>query len=130
MEKIFIKPIEENKFGYGAFFGEAPPDNENAYLEVTQEILDGLNAHTLCWQDGQVLPYTKTAEEIAQEEAQCNQREIQGEIFALKMKLRESDYKAIKFAEGELTTEEYAPVKAERKAWREKINELELLLTE
>lgn len=43
----------------------------------------------------------------------------------LKAKLAESDYKAIKYAEGELTEEEYAPIREERRAWRAEINRLE-----
>ena len=35
-------------------------------------------------------------------------------IEILKCKLNDSDYKAIKYAEGILTEEEYAPIKAER----------------
>ena len=50
---------------------------------------------------------------------------IQGEINALKQLLTNSDYKAIKFAEGELSAEEFAPTLKQRKAWRERINELE-----
>ena len=47
------------------------------------------------------------------------------EIDGLKALLMESDYKALKYAEGWLTAEEYAPIKAERQQWRERINELE-----
>lgn len=47
------------------------------------------------------------------------------EIDGLKALLLESDYKALKYAEGWLTEEEYAPIKAERQQWRERINELE-----
>lgn len=46
-------------------------------------------------------------------------------IPKLKQLLAETDYKAIKFAEGELSAEEYEPVKQQRRAWREEINELE-----
>ena len=46
-------------------------------------------------------------------------------IVELKQKLAETDYKAIKYAEGELSVEEYAETKAQRKAWREEINKLE-----
>lgn len=45
-------------------------------------------------------------------------------INELKMFLAETDYKAIKYAEGELSEEEYAPIKAQRRAWREEINQL------
>lgn len=47
------------------------------------------------------------------------------QIELLKCKLKDSDYKAIKYAEGILTEEEYAPIKAERQALREEINRLE-----
>ena len=46
-------------------------------------------------------------------------------IIELKQKLKETDYKAIKYAEGELSVEEYAETKAQRRAWREEINKLE-----
>ena len=47
------------------------------------------------------------------------------EIEELKTKLQDTDYQAIKYAEGQISEEEYAPIKAERQAWRNKINELE-----
>ena len=46
-------------------------------------------------------------------------------IFELKMQLYKTDYQAIKYAEGLISEEEYAPIKAQRQAWRDKINELE-----
>lgn len=46
-------------------------------------------------------------------------------IEILKFKLQKTDYKAIKYAEGLLTEEEYAPIKAERQAMRDEINRLE-----
>lgn len=46
-------------------------------------------------------------------------------ISSLKAKLNATDYKAIKYAEGLLTAEEYAPIKAQRESWREEINRLE-----
>lgn len=47
------------------------------------------------------------------------------EINELKQKLNETDYKAIKYAEGLLSVEEYEPIKLQRQEWRDKINELE-----
>lgn len=63
-------------------------------------------------------PHQPTEEEVAE---QLRLAEIDG----LKALLMESDYKALKYAEGWLTEEEYAPIKAERQRWRERINELE-----
>lgn len=46
-------------------------------------------------------------------------------IESLRARLSSSDYKAIKYAEGLITAEEYAPIKAQRELWREEINRLE-----
>lgn len=42
-----------------------------------------------------------------------------------KQKLDQTDYQAIKYAEGRLTDEEYAEAKAQRETWRAEINALE-----
>ena len=47
------------------------------------------------------------------------------QISDLKRNLTLTDYKAIKFAEGEITATEYAPVLQERRKWRDEINALE-----
>lgn len=47
------------------------------------------------------------------------------EIVHLKTKLARTDYKAIKFAEDQLSESEYAPVREERKALRAQIRALE-----
>jgi hypothetical protein len=67
-------------------------------------------------------------EQVPQEPTEEEVAEMQrlNRIAELKQLLAESDYKAIKFAEGWLTADEYADTKAERQAWRNEINELEL----
>ena len=50
---------------------------------------------------------------------------IKHKICILKCKLEDTHYKAIKYSEGELSAEEYAETKAQRRAWREEINKLE-----
>lgn len=47
------------------------------------------------------------------------------EIEQCKAKLTATDYKAIKYAEGLISEADYAPIKAERQALRDRINELE-----
>ena len=64
------------------------------------------------------VPHEPTEEEVAEMQRQAR-------IAELKQLLAESDYKAIKFAEGWLTADEYADTKAQRQAWRNEINELE-----
>ena len=50
---------------------------------------------------------------------------VEYKIEELKHKLTETDYKAIKYAEGLISEEEYAQTKALRQSWRDKINRLE-----
>lgn len=49
-------------------------------------------------------------------------------IKELKQKLADTDYEAIKYAEGVMTDAEYAPYKADRQKWRAEINELEKII--
>lgn len=46
-------------------------------------------------------------------------------IELLKAQLAATDYQAIKFAEGQLSVEEYRPMQMQRAQWRAEINELE-----
>lgn len=46
-------------------------------------------------------------------------------ISKLKSLLNQTDYQAIKYAEGHITEEEYASIKAQRQEWRNEINSLE-----
>lgn len=59
---------------------------------------------------------------------ELEQMSAQREIAELETRLRETDYRAIKFAEGVISAEQYAPDKAQRQAWRERIGELEIIL--
>lgn len=64
-----------------------------------------------------------TPEEIAEMEANGPTNDELIEQY--KAELSATDYKAIKYAEGWLTEEEYAPIKAERERLRNEIRELE-----
>lgn len=46
-------------------------------------------------------------------------------IVQLKGKLLNTDYVAIKYAEGEFTEAEFAPIREQRREWRAEINALE-----
>lgn len=65
---------------------------------------------------------------VAVERTQTEQEKAQIRIFELKTKLQETDYQAIKHFEGYLTDYEYEPIKTQRQAWRNEINELEKLI--
>lgn len=52
------------------------------------------------------------------------------QILELKAQLSATDYKAIKYSEGLISEEDYAPIKTQRQAWRDQINVLEAQATE
>ena len=52
-------------------------------------------------------------------------QDVQGEINSFKQLLTQSDYKALKHADGVISDEEYAEALAEREGFRARINELE-----
>lgn len=65
----------------------------------------------------------------AEEEAEFNKSaevSVETQINELKEKLRETDYQAIKYAEGLINEEDYAVIKAERQGWRDEINLLQI----
>ena len=51
--------------------------------------------------------------------------EIQQRLSDILMALQATDYQSHKFADGDLTEEEYAPIRVERKSLREEYNQLE-----
>lgn len=51
--------------------------------------------------------------------------QIESEINALKQLLANSDYKALKYAEGEISISDYEPIRTYRQELRDKINALE-----
>ena len=63
--------------------------------------------------------------EMTEEEIKMMLPSAEEQIEILKQQLADSDYKAIKYAEGWLSEEEYAPIKEERQRIRDEINRLQ-----
>lgn len=80
--------------------------------------------------DGRLLfkSQTETNEYKELETKYINNKKYEDEIKMIKSYLAATDYKALKFSDGALTEEEYAPIRAQRQAWRDRINELEAQL--
>ena len=55
--------------------------------------------------------------------------EIQRKISEAKAKLSQTDYQAIKYAEGFISETDYVPIKTQRQVWRDEINALEAELS-
>lgn len=85
---------------------------QDDYIAITEE--EFLAATT-------IVPVTPNESEIAR-------NNILNQITELKKHLADTDYQAIKYAEGLLTAEEYEPIKQQRQVWRDQINQLEASL--
>ena len=55
--------------------------------------------------------------------------QARAKLYAKQNALKATDYKALKYSEGLFTEAEYAPIKAERQALRNRINELKTTIT-
>lgn len=62
---------------------------------------------------------------IADKEKRQKKEEYSKQIAQLKIQLRNTDYQALKFAEGQIAAADYEAIKAQRQAWRDEINRLE-----
>ena len=80
-------------------------------IDIDENVLNQIG-QTKQFKNGQIVDYVSNTDTILQ-------------ISQLKQKLADTDYKAIKFAEGELSAEEYAATKEQRRQWRIQINILE-----
>lgn len=87
-------------------------NEQDDYIKITEE--EFLAATT-------IVPVTPNESEIIRNN-KLNQ------IVDLKKLLTDSDYQAIKYAEGLITAEDYEPIKQQRQSWRDQINLLEASL--
>lgn len=117
-----IKVNYNQKTGKVISFGK----DTNPYIEITEQerkqpLPDKYSYYAVVDGKFTIKRRTPTVEEIKVDET----AKINRQIFELKQKLTQTDYKAIKYSEGLLTDKEYAEVKAQRQAWRDEINRLE-----
>ena len=107
----------------------------DSFTEITQI------AYQLGWQDNHVLITDTEVSDLngwtylkgyapKKTESMILIEKYQSEIVELKKYLVDTDYKAIKFAEGEITESDYQEVKSQRHDARVRINELESLIEE
>lgn len=90
-------------------------DEEYAEIGNTKRIENGVIVE---------IPQSEIQQKIYEENARKIGEEKQNRISELKGLLASTDYKAIKYAEGEITAEEYEETKLQRRAWRAEINSL------
>lgn len=108
-----IDPLESKKTGEAVYLIpanatlEAPPEYD---IETQMAVWDGA-----AW----------SIEDISQPTPKPS---VDERIADLKALLSSTDYQAIKYAEGRMSAEEYAPIGDQRQLWRDEINELETSL--
>ena len=95
---------------------EYPNGGKDIEKVIDVESKPYIAAHTETEEIQVYIPYT---------EEELERMTAKREIAELKAKLQETDYQAIKYAEGVLSEKEYAETKAQRQEWRKRINELE-----
>jgi len=120
-EKVIIKTT----YPIGEFNCQDFPEIPGKGYEISEDELIKLGLHELKWGEDEegrtiLIPNDPTDENARNEANRV--------IAELKANLAKTDYQAIKFAEGELSEEEYAPIREDRKAWRAEINEKEEIL--
>lgn len=103
-------------------------NNKDKLIEVTNETYYKLEFHQLMWVNGELAKNPNYQEYFNEQAEKFKKAETQSRINQLKNKLAETDYRAIKYAEGEYTEEQYAPYKKQRQEWRDEINRLEVEL--
>lgn len=125
MKLVYSKADE---FCSSTFSGDRAIALANGYKEVSDEMYAKLLKREAHWVDEELVERVKPQSEIDAEAEMARIAEINAEIATLKGELAATDYKAIKYAEGWITAKEYAEEKEQRQAWRDRINELEVLL--
>lgn len=106
----------------GEFNSQDFPEIPGRGIEVTEEDLAKLAKHELKFSTD---PEGKTILVPNDPTEENRKREASLRIVELKKLLADSDYQAIKYAEGLISASEYAPIKAKREMWRKEINDLE-----
>ena len=88
-------------------------------IVVTREELKAIDNRVKCFdlETMKVVDYDNTEDELIKDKEE--------KIRKLKMLLYQTDYKAIKFAEGELSYSDYEETRLLRKSYRDEINKLE-----
>lgn len=104
---------------------QIPNEIKDDLIQVEDGVYCDLIDHKLMWKDGELVQnsnYGAYNDELTKARAR---KQKEKRINELKQLLADSDYRAIKYAEGFYTEAEYKTYKQERQAYRDEINRLE-----
>ncbi len=119
---------QQDGFSYSNYIPQNEDDEllkSDDFLVVDEKIFENLKQKRLMWNNGELVDNPDYNTYIQAQEAKNIKRQKKDRIAKLKSLLAETDYRAIKYAEGLYTEEEYAPYKVLRQSYRDEINQLE-----
>lgn len=102
-----------------------PDEIKDNLIQVDDSVYQDLIDHKLMWSNGELVNNPDYKDYLLDLENANRLRTKRNRIVELKQLLADSDYRAIKYAEGLYTEEEYAPYKEQRQAYRDEINQIE-----
>lgn len=123
-----MKIVPISKFEYQVF----PIYEGDKTIEISDADFQALECRTKCISDDltAVIDYVKTEAELEKEAIEQRNEEFRFKIYECKSALATTDYKALKYVEGEISEEDYAETKELRKKLRAEINALEAQIVE
>lgn len=119
---------QDSGFSYSNYVPKSEDDEllkSDDFLIVDEKIFENLKQKRLMWNNGELVDNPDYNAYIQAQEEKNIKRQKKDRIAKLKSLLAETDYRAIKYAEGLYTEEEYAPYKVLRQSYRDEINQLE-----
>lgn len=117
--------MSEIIYPIGEFACQTKPEILDKGIEVTEEEIKKIGRHELKFSTDS---YGKTILVPNDPTEENRKREASERILELKKLLADSDYQAIKYAEGLISASDYVSIKAKREMWRKEINDLEKTL--
>jgi hypothetical protein len=121
--------IQNEGFSHRRIRGEALSNlsayDKSEYIAVEDSVYEDLTNRKLMWNNGVLVPNPNYEAEQLKVQNEIKANKLIDRIHTLKQLLTDSDYRAIKYAEGYYTEEEYATYKALRQSYRDEINKLE-----
>ena len=116
--------VKQNSGFLAVYYVGFIPENTDV-IEATDEQINDLRNHKLMWNNGELVENENYEQYLLEKEAKKQRTLSKREIAELKQKLCDTDYLAIKYAEGLINEQDYQPIKTQRQQWRDRINELE-----
>lgn len=110
------------------FCGDRALGLEVGYIELSDEDYADLVETKKKWFNGQIIDDETYDERKLEKDALEKKKTLMKEIETLKKMLFELDYHTLKHVDGEMTDEEYEPIKQQKIDIRSRINEIECQL--